>query len=308
MNEYNPADQQAGIAYAERVASERFASTGEQVSQTTRMLIGCAFEAGAAHGRVVPAGLQLVPVERIHIALEAVQNAMLDAYSNAYHECCGRGQGQCCGDPDAAWSAEDQRIMDALAPAQRELSALLAAAPAAPVAQEPVAFVSQETFSSDGTSDILTRNLPIGTALYTAPPAAEQPAPSAPVAPWPATWVSVADRLPGEDSEVIVSGWAYNDPARGRFVTHADFSDGQFKPVGAADEYDALHPPTHWMPMPAAPGEAPTPAAKQSDTVAVPRELLEEAALWLEAHSPGSGSEESYTAQELRALLAGGAK
>lgn len=49
------------------------------------------------------------------------------------------------------------------------------AAPPAPVAQEPVAFVSQETFSSDGTSDILTRNLPIGTALYTAPPAAEQP-------------------------------------------------------------------------------------------------------------------------------------
>lgn len=93
-------------------------------------------------------------------------------------------------------------------------------------------------------------------------------APAAPVAPWPATWVSVADRLPGEDSEVIVSGWAYNDPARGRFVTHADFSDGQFKPVGAADEYDALHPPTHWMPMPAAPGEAPTPTADQPDASA----------------------------------------
>lgn len=88
-------------------------------------------------------------------------------------------------------------------------------------------------------------------------------APAVPAAQEPATWISVADRLPSEDSEVIVSGWAYNDPARGRFVTHADFSDGQFKPVGAADEYDALHPPTHWMPMPAAPGEAPTPAAEQ---------------------------------------------
>lgn len=52
--------------------------------------------------------------------------------------------------------------------------AMLAAAPAAPVVREPVAFVSQETFSSDGTSDILTRNLPIGTALYAVPPAAEQ--------------------------------------------------------------------------------------------------------------------------------------
>jgi hypothetical protein len=88
-------------------------------------------------GEIERAGWKLVPVERIQIALEAVQNAMLDAYSNAYQECCGRGQGQCCGDPDPAWSAEDQRIMDALSPAQRELSGLLAAAPAAPVAREP---------------------------------------------------------------------------------------------------------------------------------------------------------------------------
>ena len=75
----------------------------------------------------VPDGWQLVPVERIRTALEAVQNAMLDAYSNAYQECCGRGQDQCCGDPDVAWSVEDQCIMDALSPAQRELSALLTA-------------------------------------------------------------------------------------------------------------------------------------------------------------------------------------
>ena len=73
MNEYNPADQQAGIAYAERVASERFASTGEQVSQTTRMLMGCAFEAGAAHGRgQVPAGWKLVPVEPTREMLVAI--------------------------------------------------------------------------------------------------------------------------------------------------------------------------------------------------------------------------------------------
>lgn len=103
-------------------------------------------------------------------------------------------------------------------------------------------------------------------------------APAAPVAQGPATWVSVADRLPGEDSEVIVSGWAYNDPARGRFVTHADFSDGQFKPVGAANEYDALHPPTHWMPMPSAPGEAAPPASEQTADQAMPGvlELLRE--------------------------------
>ncbi|AMO78074.1 hypothetical protein [Pseudomonas citronellolis] len=35
--------------------------------------------------------------------------------------------------------------------------------------QAPVAAVSEETFSADGTSDIITRNLPIGTMLYAAP-------------------------------------------------------------------------------------------------------------------------------------------
>ncbi|HGE2294090.1 hypothetical protein [Pseudomonas aeruginosa] len=40
--------------------------------------------------------------------------------------------------------------------------------------QEPVAAVSEETFSSDGTSDIITRNLPIGTKLYAAPVAQAQ--------------------------------------------------------------------------------------------------------------------------------------
>ena len=76
----------------------------------------------------VPVGCVVVPVDRIAIALEAVQNAMEDAYNNAYQDCCGRGQGECCGNPIAAWSDADTAIMDALAPAQRELSALLASA------------------------------------------------------------------------------------------------------------------------------------------------------------------------------------
>lgn len=38
--------------------------------------------------------------------------------------------------------------------------------------------------------------------------------------------------------------------------------------------------------------------------VLIKRELLEDAALWLEAHSPGSGSAESFTAQDIRAILA----
>lgn len=55
-----------------------------------------------------------------------------------------------------------------------QLRAELAALKAQPVGQEPAAEVSEETFSPDGTSDIITRKLPIGTKLYTAP----QPAPA----------------------------------------------------------------------------------------------------------------------------------
>lgn len=85
MNEYNPADQQAGIAYAERVATERFACTGEQVSQTTRMLMGCAFEAGVAHGREVPAGWRLVPAKPTTDMCNAAAEATgYDDYHGSY--------------------------------------------------------------------------------------------------------------------------------------------------------------------------------------------------------------------------------
>lgn len=52
-----------------------------------------------------------------------------------------------------------------------DLPMLRAVADAAVAADksEPVAEVSQETYSSDGTSDIMTRSLPIGTKLYTHP-------------------------------------------------------------------------------------------------------------------------------------------
>ena len=226
----------------------------------------------------VPDGWQLVPVERIHTALEAVQNAMLDAYSNAYQECCGRRQDQCCGDPDVAWSAKDQCIIDALSPAQRELSALLAAAPAAPVVREPVAFVSQETFSSDGTSDILTRNLPIGTALYAAPPATQQPDAWTP---------SGADYDRNIHRNPDAAAWA--DLFVATFPGLADKHDlmlGWF-----ANAMMAMH--DHLK-------------AEQPDTVVVPRELLKRIAIpvmlrWQEdAHADACA--------ELRALLAGGAE
>lgn len=118
---------------------------------------------------------------------------------------------------------------------------------------------------------------------------------AAPVAPAPAAqeptaWISVDDRKPSEDAEVIVSGWAYNDPERGRYVTHAEFSDGLFKPVDATDEYDILHPPTHWMPLPAAPGDT-APPAEQPDGTTSARyraELYDE--VWEKARSMGYGN------------------
>lgn len=202
-------------------------------------------------GEIERAGWKLVPVERIQIALEAVQNAMLDAYSNAYQECCGRGQGQCCGDPDPAWSAEDQRIMDALSPAQRELSALLAAAPAAPVAR----------FLPD-LPDQMARDL-------------------------------------ARFNETCEDGQGYDVPkermrsmARFGLVRWCGGSRFEITDCGIA-ALEAMAAP---------------PAAEQPDTVVVPRELLDRAATWLEVHAPSGGSVEGDVADDLRALLAGGAE
>ncbi|MFG9233249.1 hypothetical protein ACEPXW_16250 [Pseudomonas aeruginosa] len=62
--------------------------------------------------------------------------------------------------------------------------------------QEPVAAVSAETFSSDGTSDIITRNLPIGTKLYANPVAQAGQVPQA--------WLDVqAERR----RQVTAEGW-----------------------------------------------------------------------------------------------------
>lgn len=116
-------------------------------------------------------------------------------------------------------------------------------------------------------------------------------------APASAAWISVECSLPREEGEVVVSGWAFNDPARGRYVTHAELSGGIFKPVDSADEYDTLHPPTHWMPLPAAPGDVDQPAAEQPDTVRVPRAQLE---AWEAAADP---RERPGFVRQLRALL-----
>lgn len=66
---------------------------------------------------------------------------------------------------------------EAMLAAAPQAEHMLSAAPA-PAERVEACEVSAETYSSDGTSDIITCNLPIGTKLYTAPQ--PSPAPAAP--------------------------------------------------------------------------------------------------------------------------------
>ncbi|UXJ54850.1 hypothetical protein [Pseudomonas citronellolis] len=80
------------------------------------------------------------------------------------HECTmgvGSGDGQLFVHGDHASIKAAQKIVLERDAAQTRMAEL--------EKQEPVAQVSEETFSADGTSDIITRNLPIGTKLYAAP-------------------------------------------------------------------------------------------------------------------------------------------
>lgn len=53
--------------------------------------------------------------------LDAIQDALQDAYNNAGLVCCGRGGEECCGCPEPEWDATDQAIMDTLGPIEKQL-------------------------------------------------------------------------------------------------------------------------------------------------------------------------------------------
>lgn len=68
-------------------------------------------------------------------------------------------------------------------------------------------------------------------------------------------WISVDERLPAHEQEVICSGFEGNDPAKKRWQEFAVFHrDGLFYNRETGDDY---YPPTHWREMPALPA-APT--------------------------------------------------
>jgi hypothetical protein len=63
-------------------------------------------------------------------------------------------------------------------------------------------------------------------------------------------WIKTDDRLPDEDSIVLVTGWAYNKPDTTRFVATARRMNGAFVNDDIGDD---LYWPTHWMPLPELP-------------------------------------------------------
>ena len=101
-------------------------------------------------------------------ALEALETVLSDAYHRRFPECCGRPGSECCGNPNEAWAPEDNKIMDALSPVQRQLSdALRAALAEQPAEQEPVAWWHRK--SNTFTSGNLVSNFAEWAPLYTAP-------------------------------------------------------------------------------------------------------------------------------------------
>lgn len=57
-------------------------------------------------------------------------------------------------------------------------------------------------------------------------------------------WVRVEDALPKQDEVVFATGWAFNDPTKGRYYDRARFIGREFFNEDSGDD---LHPPTHWM-------------------------------------------------------------
>lgn len=76
-------------------------------------------------------------------------------------------------------------------------------------------------------------------------------------------WIRVEDALPKEDEVVFATGWAFNDPTKGRYYDRARFIGREFFNEDSGDD---LHPPTHWMrPVdPEAAPAAPTEGARDA--------------------------------------------
>ena len=78
----------------------------------------------------------------------------------------------------------------------------------------------------------------------------------------PDGWIAVSDRLPDDGQKVTCSGFCFGKQENGRFVEWSIFEDGYFYGICQDDNDEdcantdiTMHSPTHWMPLPAAPGD-----------------------------------------------------
>jgi hypothetical protein len=97
-------------------------------------------------------------------------------------------------------------------------------------------------------------DVPIGTPLYTAPTAALENGDGRDA------WISVDERMPDEDSVVLVSAWEYGKPDGKRFTLVARRSGSLFLNEETGDD---LYTPTHWQPLPAPPAALSQKAGEQ---------------------------------------------
>jgi hypothetical protein len=73
-------------------------------------------------------------------------------------------------------------------------------------------------------------------------------------------WISVDERMPDEDSVVLVSAWEYGKPDGKRFTLVARRSGSLFLNEETGDD---LYTPTHWQPLPAPPAALSQKAGEQ---------------------------------------------
>ena len=77
-----------------------------------------------------------------------------------------------------------------------------------------------------------------------------------------AMWISVDERLPDDDSVVLVTAWQYGKPGGERFTMIARRTGAVFLNEESGDD---LYTPTHWMPLPAAPDAAAAATGDQTE-------------------------------------------
>lgn len=66
-------------------------------------------------------------------------------------------------------------------------------------------------------------------------------------------WIPVEERLPEEKVNVLVAGFAYNDPKRGYWQAIGARWDNRWAEDAEDVAYWQRHPVTHWKPLPQGP-------------------------------------------------------